>query len=211
MDNDQLVDKMISEGNLSTPVVINAFRKVDRINFIPEKQRDNAYGDFPLPIGEGQTISQPTTVAIMTERLDPKPGMKILEIGAGSGYQSAILSRIVGQKGKVFTIERIEFLYEMAKRNLKNYRNITVVLGDGSIGLESSAPFDRVIVTACAPEVPKPLYDQLKTNGKMVLPVGKSFFWQKLLLVERSKLGMKTSDIGPFVFVPLIGELGFEG
>lgn len=211
MDNSDLIEKIISEGNLKTKDVINAFRSVDRKDFVPEKQRDNAYGDFPLPIGEGQTISQPTTVAIMTEKLEPKKGMKILDIGAGSGYQSAILSKIVGKRGKVYAIERIEYLYNIARKNLTKFKNVEVILGDGSVGLEAHSPYDRIIIAACAPEIPRSVYDQLRLGGKMVLPVGKSFFWQKLLLVEKSRLGMKTEDIGPFVFVPLIGELGFEG
>lgn len=211
MDNEKLVIKMISEGSLGTPEIIDAFRKVDRKNFVPKDQRRNAYGDYPLPIGHAQTISQPTTVAIMTEKLEPKKGMKILEVGAGSGYQSAILSEIVGSGGKIYSIERIEYLYEMAKKNLKKYDNVEVVLGDGSLGLTELAPFDRIIVTACAPAVPKSLVNQLKIGGMMILPVGRNLFWQKLLLVKKLKEKVETEDIGPFVFVPLIGEFGFEG
>jgi protein-L-isoaspartate(D-aspartate) O-methyltransferase len=210
MDNDYLVDKMVREGSLQSSEIIAAFRRVDRIHFVPENRRDEAYMDYPLPIGHGQTISQPTTVAIMTEKLEPKAGMKIVEIGAGSGYQAAILAEVVGSKGKVYTVERIDFLYEMAKENLKPYKNVRVILGDGSLGFREGAPFDRVIVTACAPGVPKPLVDQMKVNARMVLPVGKNLFWQKLLLVKKLKEKVETEEIGPFVFVPLIGEFGFE-
>jgi len=211
VDNNSLVDKMVSEASLRKQCIIDAFRKVDRINFVPKNRFDEAYHDYPLPIGEGQTISQPTTVAIMTEALKPQRGMKILEIGAGSGYQAAILAEVVGSKGMVYTVERIAYLYEMAKKNLKRYRNAKVILGDGSLGSPDYAPFDRVMVTACAPGIPNPLVEQLKIGGMMVLPVGRNMLWQKLLLVKKVKNGIETEDLGPFVFVPLIGEFGFEG
>jgi len=201
-----LIEFMIKSGSLKSQRVIRAFEEVPREKFVPDEYEEYAYADNPLPIMEEQTISQPTTVAIMTEALEVEPGSKVLEIGTGSGYQAAILSHLAK---KVYTIERIKPLYEYAKQRLKGYRNVKVFLGDGSLGLEAHAPYDRIIVTACAPGVPQPLFDQLKENGKIVLPVGKSFF-QNVLVVRKINGRMESSNLGDFVFVPLIGEFGFD-
>jgi protein-L-isoaspartate(D-aspartate) O-methyltransferase len=201
-----LMDFMKSQGSLKTDRAIKAFEKVNREEFVTPEHQAHSYDDKPLPIGHGQTISQPTTVAIMTEALDVREGSRVLEIGAGSGYQSAILSYLAKE---VYTVERIEFLYNYAKEKLKNYKNVKLFLGDGSIGLKEHAPFDRIIITACAPGVPEPLFNQLVDGGKMVLPAGKGFF-QNLLIVENVGGKMKSSNLGDFVFVPLIGEFGFE-
>jgi protein-L-isoaspartate(D-aspartate) O-methyltransferase len=203
----RLIESMVGAGSLRSERVIRAFESVPRERFVVSEHVEQAYGDYPLPITDGQTISQPTTVAIMTEALDVLPGSRVLEIGAGSGYQAAILSHLARE---VYTVERIGSLYRYARDRLKGYRNVKVFLGDGSLGLEKFAPYDRIIVTACAPGVPQPLFDQLVEGGKMVLPVGKGFF-QNLLIVENLKGIMKSSNLGDFVFVPLVGEFGFEG
>ena len=206
--NEELVNHLISNGSLKTKEIIEAFRKVDRKNFCLKEYKELAYVDEPLPILAGQTISQPTTVAIMTEALQPQKGDKVLEIGTGSGYQAAILAEIV-KPGMVFTIERIKELVEFAKKNLKNYENVKVIYGDGSKGLKEEAPFDCIIVTACAPKVPDVLIEQLSFGGRMVIPVGERESSQRVLLITK-KEKIETVDLGPFIFVPLIGEYGFK-
>ncbi|UCD04291.1 MAG: protein-L-isoaspartate(D-aspartate) O-methyltransferase [Candidatus Woesearchaeota archaeon] len=190
--------------------ILKVLEKVPRENFILEEHKDYAYVDEPLPILKGQTISQPTTVAFMTQALEPKKGQRILEIGAGSGYQAAILSEIVGTKGKIITVERIYELFEYAKDKLKDYSNVEVILGDGSKGYEKESPYDRIIVTAAAPNVPDPLFDQLKENGILLIPVGGGFFGQKMLRVKKIKGKKEAENLGSFIFVPLIGEFGFK-
>lgn len=191
--------------------IIKVLEKVPREDFILKEHKDYAYADEPLPILKNQTISQPTTVALMTQALEPKKGQKILEIGTGSGYQAAILSEIVGSKGRIITIERIYELFEYAKDKLKDYSNIEIILGDGSKGYEKEAPYDRIIVTAAAPNVPDPLFDQLKENGILLVPVGGGlFFGQKMLKVKKVKGKQEIENLGSFVFVPLIGKFGFK-
>lgn len=191
---------------LKSENVISAFRQVKREDFVPKEYREYSYVDKPLPIGHGQTISQPYTVAFMTEFLDVKKGHKILEIGSGSGYQAAVLSEIVGKSGKVFTVERIKELYEFAKNNLKSYSNVSIVESDGSIGYEKESPYDRIIVTASAPKVPQSLIDQLKPNGKMIIPIK-----TEMLLIEKNSIGLlKRKSLGAFMFVPLKGKFGFK-
>jgi len=195
-------DKIITTKN-----ILNAFRKVDRKNFIPEYLHDYAYDDAPLHIGEGQTISQPTTVAIMTQALSPRKGEKVLKVGAGSGYQAAILSECVGKEGRVFSVEFLKGLFLFARKNLKNYSNVTVLLGDGSKGCPEGAPFDKIIVTAAAPKIPEPLVYQLRIGGVMVIPVGD--FIQTMIKMKKTRKGVVKSDLGEFRFVPLKGEHGF--
>lgn len=204
-----MVNHLIRHGALKTKRIIDAFRKVDRANFCLREYKKFAYVDQPLPILKGQTISQPTTVAIMTEAIQPRKGEKILEIGTGSGYQAAILAEIV-YPGKVFTIERIKELFEFAKKNLKDYKNVFVIYGDGSKGLKEEAPFDCILVTACAPKIPNVLKEQLKINGRMVIPVGENLYLQDLLLLKKTKYGFNILNLGPFAFVPLIGKFGFK-
>jgi len=204
-----LINSLISEGWLKTDIIISAFRKVPREKFVPSELKRFAYVDEPLPIGYGQTISQPLTVAAMTEALGPKKGDKILEVGTGSGYQAAILSEIVGERGKIITTERIPELVNFAKNNLKDYKNVYVVEYDGSKGYPEEAPYDRIIVTASAPKIPEPLIEQLKVNGRMVIPVGDMMF-----VVDKVKSSknyeIKKKMIGYYVFVPLIGEYGYK-
>ena len=190
--------------------VLDAMMKVPRHLFVPENIRSRAYEDTPLPIGKGQTISAPHMVAIMCDLLDVRRGDKILEIGAGSGYHAAVLAELTGEDGMVIAVERVEELAEKARVNLKQagYRNVKVVVGDGSMGYPPESPYDRINVTCSAPDVPPPLIEQLKDGGKMVIPIGRHF--QELYLVE--KTGDKIDKIpkGGVMFVPLIGRYGFK-
>jgi protein-L-isoaspartate(D-aspartate) O-methyltransferase len=201
MQKSELIEYLISAGYLKTPAVIEAFSRVRREDFIPAGMKRYAYINEPLPIGHGQTISQPLTVAAMTEALDVRPGMKILEVGAGSGYQAAILSEIIGKNGKVITTERIAELYEYAKNNMKNFENVFVVHCDGSKGYEKEAPYDRIIVTASASSVPKKLVEQLKSGGKMVIPVG-----HEMYLIEKQDNDIRKTFMGFYAFVPLVED-----
>jgi protein-L-isoaspartate(D-aspartate) O-methyltransferase len=205
---ESLIRMLIDEGVLKTPAIIEAFRKVPREAFMPEQWRRYAYHNEPFPIGHGQTISQPQTVAAMTEALQPEPGHKILEIGAGSGYQAAILAEIVGMEGKVITIERTPQLVALASKNLSSagYPNAVVIRGDGTKGHEAEAPYDRIIVTASAPKIPEALVKQLKVGGQMVIPVEESL----LLLEKTGKDKVETTSLGFYAFVPLIGEHGHK-
>jgi protein-L-isoaspartate(D-aspartate) O-methyltransferase len=182
--------------------VTTAMRKVPRHRFVPFLQEEFAYENRALPIGEGQTISQPFLVALMTDLLDPKNGDRVLEVGTGSGYQAAILAELVG---KVYTIEIVEPLGRRAMQLLEQlgYRNIEARIGDGYNGWPEAAPFDSIIVTAAAAEVPKPLIDQLKVGGRMVIPAG-SYEGQYLLIVEKRPDGTSTTKHTlPVRFVPL--------
>jgi len=191
---------------IMSKAILRAFEEINREDFVLPEYRKYAYVDEPLPTFADQTISQPTTVAIMTQALEPKPGQKILEIGSGSGYQAAILSEIVGPTGKVITIERIKDLAEFAKKNLKTYKNVKVVYADGSKGYIKEAPYDRIIVTAAAKKMPEVLFEQLKENGIMIIPVGALTWAQRLLKVKKVRGKKGIEDLGPFVFVPLVGS-----
>lgn len=194
--------------------VIEAFRHINREFFVLPHLKEEAYLDVPLPIGHGQTISQPTTIAIMTENLELENGMKVLEVGTGSGYQSALIGHIIGKRGHVFTTELIQDLANSAKQALKKagIENVTVIESDGSMGYSQEAPYDRIIVTAACPEIPQELIKQLKKNGIMILPVG-SLEAQKMLKIrkidEEGKL-LDVKNLGDFVFVPLRGKYGFR-
>ncbi|HWQ20390.1 MAG TPA: protein-L-isoaspartate O-methyltransferase [Methanotrichaceae archaeon] len=190
--------------------VIDAMAKVNRELFIPENLRDMAYSDVPLPIGYSQTISAPHMVAIMCEILDLQKGMKVLEIGGGSGYHAAVMGELVGSEGHVYSVERIPELVARARENLvaAKITNVTMIAGDGSIGLPEHAPYDRISVAATAPSVPEPLKEQLKKGGKLVIPVGQAFS-QELVLVTR-KNGFTTDEKMGVAFVPLIGKYGFK-
>src|SRR3990167_4740201 len=157
-----------------TDAELNAFREVNREDFIPQELKSEAYNDMPLPLLRGKTISQPTTVMIMTHALELQPGEKVFEIGTGSGYQAAIIAKIIGPKGKVITTEVVPELVHFAKQNLKKagIKNIFVYEEDGSKGIPSEAPFDKIIITAACKEFPKELLDQLKPNGVIIGPVG---------------------------------------
>lgn len=188
--------------------VLDAMRSVPRHLFVPERERRNAYADYPLPIGWGQTISAPHMVAIMCDLLDIQDGMKILEIGAGSGYHAAVMAVLAGS-GHVYAVEMIEGLALFARDNLKKagITNVTVLVEDGSLGLPGYAPYDRISVACAAPEILDTLTDQLKVGGKLVIPVGRHF--QELYLVTKTN-GLKKEAKGGVVFVPLVGKKGFK-
>lgn len=186
--------------------VLKAFMAVPREEFVPKNYRDSSYADIPLPLGKGQTISQPTTVLLMTEFLQVKHGQKILEIGTGSGYQAAILSYLVGQRGKVVTTEIVDSLYRSGKKHLQSYTNVQVVHVDGSQGYVQKAPYDRIIITAASPKVPTHLLPQLQQDGILLAPVG-DFNNQRMLKINKQGI---VEDLGGFLFVPLIGKHGFS-
>ena len=209
MDRKDLVEMLVAERLLKSRKVIRAFGDVPRENFLPDGLRGLAYSDTPLPIPGGQTISAPHMVAVMSEYLDVEANHKILEIGAGSGYQAAILSKMA-PGGKVYTIEVVLELTDFAKKNLTGYKNVRVFSGDGSIGLPEYAPYDRIIATAGCPSIPKPWMDQLKENGRIVAPVG-GMHEQRLILVEKKNGKILETDLNfPCVFVPLRGLYGWR-
>ncbi len=188
------------------PRVLDALRNVKRHEFVPLENRKRAYKNRPLPIGHGQTISQPYMVAIMTDLLDLDPGDKVLEVGTGSGYQAAILGELID---RVYTIEIIPPLAKEAGERLKHlhYDNIETRVGDGYYGWKEQAPFDAIVVTAAASHIPPPLIRQLKPGGRMVVPVGSRFMTQELLLVEKNAAGdVTTRQLLPVIFVPLTGS-----
>lgn len=189
--------------------VVDAIASVPRERFVPASFRSLAYDDRPLPIGCGQTISAPHMVAYMCEILDIGEGMKVLEIGSGFGYHAAVMSKLVGKSGHVYTVERIPELAKTALDNLKSIglTNVTVHVSDGSQGFVEHAPYDRISVAASAPNIPPPLKDQLALGGKLVIPVGS--FDQKLLLVTRVN-GYDVERKMGVIFVPLIGDHGFK-
>jgi protein-L-isoaspartate(D-aspartate) O-methyltransferase len=198
-----MVETQILSRGVEDSLVLKAMLKVSRHLFVPESYRELSYSDGPLPIGEGQTISQPYIVALMTELLGLKGGGKVLEIGTGSGYQAAILAEICSE---VYTIEIIKTLADRAESTLKSmgYKNITVKCGDGYQGWEEHSPFDEIIVTAAPDHIPQPLVDQLKIGGKMVIPVGD--FYQELILITKTQKGVEQKNVIPVRFVPMTGE-----
>ena len=210
-ENEGLIEHLKSIGYLKSKEVEKALRDVRRELFVPDSVKHLAYRDAPLYIGNNQTISQPATVVAMTEALDIKKGQKILEIGTGSGWQSALLSKLVGETGTVYSIEIIDDLVKMAKENLKklSIENVNVIKGDGSLGLEKYAPYDRILVTAGSPDIPKPLLKQLDKDGLMVIPIG-NLYLQKMYVVKKTKGKIEKKDLGNFMFVPLTGKYGFK-
>lgn len=202
-----MVEKQIRGRGITNPRVIEAMEKVERHRFVPAAQRRAAYGDTPLPIGHGQTISQPYIVARMTELLGVGPGDKVLEIGTGSGYQAAVLAEVVAPTGSVYSIEIVKPLGEQARETLSEleYQNIHLRIGDGYKGWPEQEPFDAIIVTAAPPEVPRPLLDQVKVGGRIVLPVGA--VWQDLqVLTKRADGTFDRQNVLPVRFVPMTGE-----
>ncbi len=201
----RMVRDQIAARGVKDDRVLAAMARVPRHEFMPASQRPLAYEDGPLPIGHGQTISQPYIVAFMTAALDPKPEDRVLEIGTGSGYQAAVLSGLVAE---VFSIEIVEPLALRAKADLKRlgYGNVRVRVGDGALGWPEAAPFDAIIVT-CAPErVPRTLVDQLKVGGRMIVPVGPTGGAQELYLLRKHPEGMETQAVLPVRFVPMVKD-----
>jgi protein-L-isoaspartate(D-aspartate) O-methyltransferase len=201
---DEMVDKEIVAAGVKNERVVKAMRDTPRHEFVPVNERDHAYLDMALPIGNGQTISPPFVVASMTEAIDPQPGDKVLEIGTGSGYQAAVLSPLVKD---VYTIEIVEQLSSRATRALKrlNYKNVHTRAGDGYKGWPDVAPFDKIIVTCSPEEVPKPLVEQLKEGGLMVVPVGERY-QQTLYLMRKTNGKLKKEALRATLFVPMTGE-----
>jgi protein-L-isoaspartate(D-aspartate) O-methyltransferase len=213
MDYDKLREMMVATQLVARGIkdthVLDAMKKVPRHLFMPEALWNRAYEDMALPIGEGQTISQPYMVAIMTELLELSGDEKVLEIGTGSGYQAAVLSELARE---VFTIERIPELADESRVRLAGlgYNNVIVLTGDGSKGLEDKAPFDRIIITAAAPELPAIIVKQLREDGIIVAPVGERF--SQVVIKGRKKKGVLAEEFHtPCVFVPLVGQYGWKG
>lgn len=205
----QMVETQLASRDIVDARVLEVFRKVPRHMFVRESLQPEAYGDFPLPIGCGQTISQPYMVALMTQCLELKGEEKVLEIGTGSGYQTAILAEL---SKEVYSIERYEELALIAQNILDQlgYTNIHIKAGDGTLGWEEFSPYDGIIVTAGAPEVPNTLKEQLKDDGRLVIPVGGTFS-QVLTVVKRSGNRFSETQVCGCVFVPLVGRYGWPG
>lgn len=199
-----MVRRQIEARDVKNPRVLAAMRATPRHLFVPEELREQAYNDHPLPIGHGQTISQPYIVAVMTELLDCSQNSKVLEIGTGSGYQAAVLARVAG---KVYTIELVPELAQSAAALLKKlgHENVYVRQGDGYKGWPEEAPFDRILVTAAPPKIPEALVEQLKPGGRMVAPVGRTVFSQELVVVDKDQRGrISQRPVFPVRFVPMV-------
>jgi len=203
-----MVETQLAGRGISDSRVLEAMRRVPRHLFVEEALQEQAYSDFPLPIGEKQTISQPYIVALMTVTLGIEGHEKVLEIGTGSGYQAAILAELAD---RVFSIERFPGLAYRANQILQKlgYRNVIIRVADGSLGWPEEAPFDGIIVTAGTPRIPDPLIDQLAIGGRLVIPVGGKIS-QELVLVERTPEGKKVTELGGVRFVDLVGKWGWE-
>ena len=217
MTKEILIKELIKDGYLKTPILVETFQKIDRKDFVPAELQDEAYGNYPLSIGFGQTISQPLTVAFMLELLGPKPGENILEIGAGSGWQTTILAYVVSRKiedgrqnkGKVTAMERIRELKEMAVKNAAKYDftregYVEIILGDGSKGYPGNAPYDKIIAAAASLDIPPAWRDELKIGGKIVAPVSQSV----VVVSKTSANDFKRQEYFGFSFVPLVSDNG---
>lgn len=206
----RLTDNLIESGILKSAQIIKAFKKIKREDFVLPKNKDMAEIDAPLPIGYGQTISQPTTVAFMFELLQPKQGDKILDVGSGSGWTMALLAEIVGKQGTVYGIERIEELKQFAEINIAKYDfakkgAMQIFCADGYKGLLEFAPFDKIIAAAAAESVPEDLLKQLKINGRLVMPIGQQYESQDIIVIDKiGKNNFKEFRHPGFIFVPLV-------
>ncbi|MGB2782765.1 MAG: protein-L-isoaspartate(D-aspartate) O-methyltransferase [Atribacterota bacterium] len=207
-EREEMIRHQIKGRGIRDERVLSTMSSIPRENFVLDREKNNAYLDCPLPIGMGQTISQPYMVALMTQCLCPKGHETILEVGTGSGYQAAILSKLAKM---VYTIERFSVLADRTEKIFKELgiKNVKVIIGDGSKGLEEYSPYNGIIVTAGAPEIPKSLIDQLDEKGRIVIPVGNSFS-QDLLLGIKEKGKLKILNYGGCVFVPLVGKYGWQ-
>jgi len=204
----KMVDEQIIARGIRNQRVTSAFYKVERHKFIPEQLKPTAYADFPISIGEGQTISQPYMVALMTEYLNLTSKDKVLEIGTGSGYQTAILAELAGE---VYSIERFDSLASKAEEtiNMLGYTNVKIKVTDGTLGWPEEAPFDKIMVTAASPKVPQPLIEQLKEGGRLILPLGETLS-QVLTLIEKKREKFESTAICSCVFVPLVGKYAWK-
>jgi protein-L-isoaspartate(D-aspartate) O-methyltransferase len=200
-----MVDHDLKARGIKDKKVLEVMAQLPRHLFVDRSLRNTAYADHPLPIGEGQTISQPYVVALMTEALKLKPSDRVLEIGTGSGYQAAVLAEIAKE---VYTVEIRKSLAETATQRLKDlgYKNVKVKFGDGYLGWEEYAPFDAIIITASANHIPPPLIKQIKEGGRLILPLGSTVYHQTLTLLTKEKGELNIEQMGPVVFVPMIGE-----
>lgn len=205
----ELIKNYLEPAGVNNPRVLKAFEQIPRHEFVGENYRNDAYLDIPLPIGENQTISQPSLVAVMTQALNLKGNEKVLEVGTGSGYQAAILSKLAKE---VYTVEINKNLANNAAANLirTGCTNTHVIVGDGSLGLPTAAPFDAVIVTAAANIIPQPLIDQLKNGGRIVIPVGETLYGQELKVGTKKNKALKLTSAESVMFVPLHGEYGWK-
>lgn len=205
---EKMVREQIMARGVTDSLVINALLKVPRHLFVEEALRQRAYEDYPLPIQDGQTISQPYIVALMTEALKLKGSEKVLEIGTGSGYQAAVLAEIAD---RVYSVERLPSLAKKARELLDKigYKNISIKVGDGTYGWKEFSPYDGIIVTASAPDIPPPLIEQLKDGGRLVIPVG-DIFSQDLIVLTKEKGKIKKENYGGVRFVKLIGDFGWK-
>ena len=203
------VENFVKSGVLKTPPIIDAFKKIDRANFVPKELKDNAYINEPLPIGEGQTISQPYTVAFMIELLQPNKGDKIFEIGFGSGWQTAILAHIVSEKGgKVYAVERVPELFRFGRYNIAKYNFIKkgivkTIGGDAIFGLKRHAPFDKIIAAASGEKIPTVWLEELKIGGRLVAPIKESIW----LYIKTAKDKFSKKEFPGFVFVSLVSDI----
>jgi len=209
VEKEELIEKLIKQGYLKSRKVIDAIREVPREIFLPENQKKYAYYDMPLEIGYNQTISAPHMVVIMLESLELSEDSKILEIGTGTGYHAALAARIA-KYGKIYTIERIPELAEIARKNLKKLgiKNVEVIIGDGSLGLPEYAPYTHIYATCAAPRIPLHLVEQLLDNGKLLVPVGR--IYGELWLVEKKGGKISKKNLGGCAFVPMIGRRGYN-
>ncbi|NPV09994.1 MAG: protein-L-isoaspartate(D-aspartate) O-methyltransferase [Anaerolineae bacterium] len=200
-----MVKKQMQDRDISDPTVLAAMESVPRHEFVPVESRDQAYADWPLPIGYGQTISQPYIVALMTQLAQVEPGDKVLEVGTGSGYQAAVLAEITDS---VYSVEIIPELAAAARERLDSlgYAKVVTAVRDGYYGWEEHAPYDAIIVTAAPDHVPPSLVEQLAEGGRLVIPVGPPGFFQTLWLIEKTPEGIKRSSLGSVAFVPLTGQ-----
>lgn len=206
---ERMVERLREHYGIRDPRTLDAMLTTPRHLFVPEALQGRAYGDHALPIAANQTISQPFIVARMTELLELDRYSRVLEIGAGSGYQTAVLARVAGQ---VFAIERIGDLARTAQARIRqlNIYNATVKCFDGTLGWSAHAPYDGILVAAGGPDIPSPLVDQLKVGGRLVVPVGETREAQRLIRVIKEERGVRTEDHGPCAFVPLIGQFGWS-
>lgn len=205
-----MIDKLVASGYLKSETVIEAMKKVERHLFVPENVKMHAYADQPLPVGEGQTISAPHMVAMMCELLKLEKGLKVLEIGAGTGYHACVVAEII-KGGKIYSVESKTRLVERARENITSAgcTGVELIEGDGTEGYEKEAPYDRVFVTAGAPGIPPPLIEQLKAGGRLLMPVGTRYV-QSLVQADKTTSGdVKKRTLSGCAFVPLIGKHGW--
>lgn len=207
INKESLIKNLIDSGYLKTPRIIEAFRKISRVDFVPDNLKSEAYKDIPLPIGHGQTISQPATVAFMLELLDLRAGDKILDIGYGSGWTTALMAHIVGSEGRVCAVERIPELCKLGKGNIEEYDFIEkgvveCFCADGTRGLPERAPFNKILAGASAKKLPPAWREQLKIGGRIVAPIG----WSVWLFIKKSETEFEEKEYSGFAFVPLISE-----